>query len=193
MSRISPLMLLPPVLFAALAALFLWGMARPDPQEVPSALIGRAAPGFPEAAVEGTRAPQMADLGQGVVLVNFWASWCPPCRAEHPVLKKLADQGLPIIGVNFKDTPDQAGAYLRDEGNPFLATGFDAPGRVALDWGVTAPPETFIIGADGRIAYRFAGPLVGSDYQRRFLPELDKALRAAGQGDLADTLTAAGE
>jgi cytochrome c biogenesis protein CcmG/thiol:disulfide interchange protein DsbE len=85
-------------------------------------------------------------------------------------------EGIAIVGVNFKDTESAATKYLRDDGNPFAAVGFDPQGRTAIDWGVTAPPETFIVGADGTVLFRYAGPLVGSDYEQRFLPELTKAL-----------------
>jgi len=108
--------------------------------------------------------------------VNFWASWCPPCRAEHPKLLEMAAEGMPIIGINFKDLEGNAGDYLWDDGNPFIGVGFDPQGRTAIDWGVTAPPETFILDGSGTVLFRYAGPLVGSDYEQRFLPALREAL-----------------
>ena len=119
--------------------------------------------------------PHLHFTDDTLYLVNFWASWCPPCRAEHPILLDLASQGYRVAGVNFRDTQDQAVEYLTDEGDPFFATGFDLRGRVAIDWGVTAPPETFIVDGDGTVLFRFAGPLVGSDYEQRFLPALQAA------------------
>ena len=117
-------------------------------------------------------------LGQGeVVRVNFWAAWCPPCRAEHPKLLEMQAEGMPIIGVNIRDQEANAAKYLQDDGNPFLAVPFDPAGRTSIDWGVTAPPETFIVDGDGTVLYRFIGPLVGSDYEQRFLPELTKAMQ----------------
>lgn len=176
MARISPLVIIPPVLFAALAGLFAAGMMRDNADELPSTFVGQQAPALPAEAVQGTVQLTDADLRNGeLTIVNFWASWCPPCRAEHPTLLDMAEQGYRIAGVNFRDTQDQAVEYLTDEGNPFFATGFDLRGRVAIDWGVTAPPETFIVDGDGTVVYRFIGPLIGSDYEQRFLPELAKA------------------
>ena len=109
--------------------------------------------------------------------MNFWASWCPPCRAEHPTLTELSKE-LPVYGIDLKDPEANAVAFLSDHGDPFAALATDPRGRVAIDWGVTAPPESFIIDGDGRILFRHAGPLVREDYTRRFRPELDKALAA---------------
>jgi cytochrome c biogenesis protein CcmG, thiol:disulfide interchange protein DsbE len=177
MVKVSPLVILPPVLFAALAGLFLGGMLRQNPEQLPSAFIGKPAPALPAEGLAGTTSLDDADLRNGTVtVVNFWASWCPPCRAEHPVLTELAAQGTRVVGVNFRDTADDAAAYLTEQGNPFFGLGFDPRGRVALDWGVTAPPETFIVAGDGTVLFRFAGPLVGSDYEQRFLPALQDAL-----------------
>lgn len=177
MARIPLLAVIPPVLFAGLAATFYLGMQRANPDDLPSAFIGKDAPAVPAAGLPGFALLTDADLrGKGVTVVNFWASWCPPCRAEHPTLQAMADDGLRVAGVNFKDAEAQALQYLGEEGNPFFALGFDPKGRTAIDWGVTAPPETFILDADGKVLFRFAGPLVGSDYEQRFLPALKAAL-----------------
>ena len=174
--RIKPLMLLPPLLFLALAGIFLSGLLRDRPDELPSTFIGQQAPALPLAGLAGFPPLADADLRAGqVTVVNFWASWCPPCRAEHPVLLKMAASGIRVAGVNFKDTAAQATEYLTEGGNPFFGLGFDPKGRVAIDWGITAPPETFIIGGDGRVLFKFIGPLVGSDYEQRFLPALTAA------------------
>ncbi len=173
------LMVLPPVLFVALGGVFYAGMYRDNPNELPSTFIGRAAPAVPAVGLEGVTLLTDADLRTGrVTVVNFWASWCPPCRAEHPVLKKMAADGVRVAGVNMRDDAEKAAAYLAEEGNPFLGVGFDPKGVTVVDWGVTAPPETFIINGDGTVAFRFVGPLVGSDYEQRFVPELEKALAA---------------
>ena len=177
MAKVSPLMILPPVLFAALAGMFAASMWQGNSGDLPSTFIGQQAPGLPEEAVSGTVQLTDADLRSGeVTIVNFWASWCPPCRAEHPNLLDLQAQGYRVAGVNFRDVQDQASEYLINDGNPFFATGFDPRGRIAIDWGVTAPPETFILDGAGTVLYRYAGPLVGSDYEQRFLPALNAAL-----------------
>lgn len=171
------LMVLPPVLFAGLAATFYIGMQRENPDDLPSVFIGREAPAVPSEALPGTPLLTAADLRSGeVTVVNFWASWCPPCRAEHPVLLQMAEDGVRVAGINMMDKAENAQAYLAEEGNPFFAMGFDPKGRDRVEWGVTAPPETFIVMGDGTVAFRFIGPLVGTDYEARFVPALEAAL-----------------
>lgn len=168
-----------------LAAGFLTLMAlalsedRPEiANSLPSTFIGREAPALPETALEGTPLLTAADLRKGdVTVVNFWASWCPPCRAEHPVLKDMAARGIRVAGVNIMDKDADARGYLAEEGNPFFALATDPQGRNRVEWGVAAPPETFIIGGDGTVLFKFTGPLVGTDYETRFLPALEKALQ----------------
>lgn len=152
-------------------------MFRDDPTELRSTLLGKSAPAVTEVGLPGFDAVTPEALATGeVTLVNFWASWCPPCHAEHPKLLEMAAEGLPIIGVNFKDREGAAAGYLVEDGNPFRAVAFDPQGRTAIDWGVTAPPETFILDGDGTVLFRFVGPLVGSDYEQRFLPALEDAI-----------------
>jgi cytochrome c biogenesis protein CcmG, thiol:disulfide interchange protein DsbE len=178
MARFSPLMIAPPVIFACLAGVFYVGMQRGDPDRLPSVFIGKPAPPLPEKGLAGRPVLTDADLRSGdVTIVNFWASWCPPCRAEHPTLEAMSAEGLRVAGVNFKDEARQAEKYLEDEGDPFFAQGFDPRGSTAIDWGVTAPPETFIVDGDGTVLFRYAGPLIGSDYEQRFRPALEEALR----------------
>ncbi|MBM3615153.1 MAG: DsbE family thiol:disulfide interchange protein [Alphaproteobacteria bacterium] len=173
------LLLIPPILFLGLAVLLYTGMGRDNPNDLPSVFLGKPAPAIEQAALPGIPAPVQADLAQGrVVLVNFWASWCPPCRAEHPTLTALAAEGISVIGVNMMDREGDALAFLAADGNPFSSIAFDPKGRTRLEWGVTAPPETFIVNGKGEVVYRFIGPLVGDDYTQRFRPELDKALAA---------------
>lgn len=177
MAKVSPMLLLPPVIFAALAGLFLSGMFRDNPGELPSAFIGKPAPELPQETIIGEPLLTADDLQTGeVTIVNFWASWCPPCRAEHPYLLALEAQGYRVAGVNFRDLQDQASTYLAEDGNPFFASGFDPRGRSSIDWGVTAPPETFIISGDGIVLHRHVGPLVGSVVEQQFLPALSAAI-----------------
>ncbi|MEO9864658.1 MAG: DsbE family thiol:disulfide interchange protein [Yoonia sp.] len=177
MAKVSPMLVLPPVIFAGLAGLFLSGMFRETPGQLPSQFVGQTAPALPAEAINGELLLTVDDLQSGeVTIVNFWASWCPPCRAEHPYLLELDAAGYRVAGINFRDLQDQATEYLEDDGNPFFATGFDPRGRSAIDWGVTAPPETFIIGGDGTVLHRHVGPLVGSVVEQQFLPALEAAL-----------------
>lgn len=179
--KISPLMFLPPLIFAALGAMFYFGLGREGAQELESKFEGKPAPAMTDVALSGYDAITAEQLASGeITVVNFWASWCPPCRAEHPQLLKMAEDGIRVLGVNFKDKENQATRYLADDGNPFLAVAFDPAGRTAIDWGVTGPPETFILDGDGIVLFKFVGPLVGSDYEQRFVPALEQAL--AGQG-----------
>lgn len=179
MARLSPILAVPPLIFAGLAAMFLWGMDRDDPTAIPSTLVGAEAPPVPATTLAGAEPLTDADLRTGKVsIVNFWASWCPPCRAEHPTLQALAAEGIPVLGVDLKDPAPAAQRFLAEHGSPFAGVATDPQGRAALDWGVTAPPETFILDGQGRVLYRFAGPLVREDYTGRFRPELDRALAA---------------
>lgn len=171
----------------AVIALFLGAIALPkllqlagspeSNQELPSTFIGRPAPVLPETGLAGIPLLKPEDLRSGqVTVINFWASWCPPCRAEHPVLKQMAADGVRVAGLNMMDRDDDALKYLTEEGNPFFAIATDPKGRNRVEWGVTNPPETFIIGGDGTILFKFIGPLVGTDYERRFKPALAEAL-----------------
>ena len=173
------LMVLPVVLFAGLAAMFYVGMYREGAGELRSVLIGHQAPLLPTTGLPGIPLLSDTDLRTGkITVLNFWASWCPPCRAEHPVLLAMADRGIRVAGVNMMDDDAKAIAYLARDGNPFIGIATDPNGRNRVEWGVTAPPETFIIAGDGTILFRFVGPLVGTDYETRFVPELEKALAA---------------
>jgi cytochrome c biogenesis protein CcmG, thiol:disulfide interchange protein DsbE len=171
------LMLLPPVLFAGLAGTLYFGLYRDNPGELQSVFVGRAAPVLPTTGLPGLPMVTDADLRTGeVTVLNFWASWCPPCRAEHPVLLDMAARGIRVAGVNMMDDDAKAVAYLAEEGNPFIGVATDPNGRNRVEWGVTAPPETFILAGDGTVLFRFVGPLVGTDYETRFVPELEKAI-----------------
>lgn len=177
MAKISPLMFIPPVAFAGLAALFIFGMNRDDPEQLPAATVGRDAP----SVAQLTPLAELPSFGEdelrsgGVKLVNYWASWCAPCRAEHPQLEALADEGITIYGINYKDKPVAAARFLDELGNPFAAIAQDDTGRTAIEWGVYGVPETYVVDADGVITYRFAGPITEEILDKYVRPEIEKA------------------
>lgn len=174
--------LLPLLIFIGLAGLFLSQLlSGRDVSEVPSALIGQPAPQTNLPALEGSNLPGLdSKLFAGkVTLVNVFASWCAPCREEHPVLLALArDKRFVMAALNYKDQPENARRFLGDLGNPFQAIGVDEAGRTAIDWGVYGVPETFVIGKDGKIAYKHVGPLTPETARTLLLPQIDKALAA---------------
>ena len=175
--RFPPLIILPPLIFLGLAFLFILGVKRENPNYLPSVFINKPAPPITETPLKSFTSVSLDEIkSPSIKLVNFWASWCPPCRAEHPKLLELSEQGVQIIGINFNDNEDNASLYLKESGNPFTSIAFDPSGKTAIDWGVTAPPETFIINSKGVVIFRFAGPLVGTDYENRFAPVLKDAL-----------------
>jgi cytochrome c biogenesis protein CcmG/thiol:disulfide interchange protein DsbE len=178
--------LLPLALFGALAALFFFRLLGPSDHSVlPSALIGHPAPQTSLPPVpgllraDGQPVPGLttADFAGTVTVLNVWASWCIPCRDEAPVLMKLAgDKRIRLVGINYKDSPDNARRFLGRFGNPYVASGADANGRAGIEWGVYGVPENFIIGRDGRIAYKLVGPLTDENLADVFKPEIEKAL-----------------
>ncbi|MBV8839419.1 MAG: DsbE family thiol:disulfide interchange protein [Alphaproteobacteria bacterium] len=181
------LMLLPLFVFMALAALFLYRLGAGDPSRIPSALIGRPAPdtNLPPVvglnAADGKPLPGLAaaDFKGNVTLVNVWASWCVPCHDEAPLLEALsADKRIRIVGINYKDQPDNARRFLGRYGNPFAAAGADQNGRASMEWGVYGVPETFIVGRDGKIAYKLVGPITEANLASVVKPELERALAA---------------
>jgi cytochrome c biogenesis protein CcmG/thiol:disulfide interchange protein DsbE len=178
--------LLPLILFLALAALFLYRLGAGDPSRLPSALIGRPAPAINLPPVEGLmrdNAPMpglaSSDFDGAVTLVNVWASWCVPCHDEAPILMKMAqDKRLRIVGINYKDQPENARRFIGRYGNPFAAVGADPNGRASIDWGVYGVPETFVVGRDGRIAFKLVGPITPGNLEAQLKPAIEKALAA---------------
>jgi len=171
---------LPLIIFLALAVVLGVGLFL-NPREIPSPLIGKPVPTFSLDAVKGrTLGLSTADLQGKVSLVNVFASWCVACREEHPILVKLAQRGIvPIHGLNYKDKPDDAAQWLDSLGDPYTRTGADRDGRVAIDWGVYGVPETFVIGPDGRIAYKRIGPVTEQFVTETLIPMIER-LRAQG-------------
>lgn len=173
MAKFSPLVLAPPLMFAALAGLFFVGMFRDDPNALPSTMVGRDAPALDVAPLPPLAPIPDQTLASGeVTLVNYWASWCAPCRLEHPQLMQLQAEGLNIIGVNYKDDPAKALRFLRDLGDPFSSAGADPAGRTAINWGVYGVPETFVIDGNGKVLLRFAGPITESILENRIRPAI---------------------
>lgn len=179
--KIKPMMVLPPLLFLGLAAMFLWGMNRDDPRALPSTREGGPVPALTLAAFDGAAPFTREDLATGdVILVNFWASWCAPCRAEHPQLLTLAAEGVPIYGINYKDTEAKAQDFIDELGNPFARLAADPSGRTGLDWGLYGVPETYVIDGKGNVVKRFAGPISESILQKTIRPAIEQA-RAQSQ------------
>ncbi len=163
---------LPLAAFVAIAAWFAVGLTR-DPNVLPSALIDRPVPAFTLSALEGADVPALSHEGlRGrVSLVNVFASWCVPCRAEHPLLMRLAREGrVAVYGIAYKDRAADAAGFLRSLGNPYAAIGHDESGRVGIEWGVYGVPETFIVDAAGRIRYRHVGALTPEVLNRTIVP-----------------------
>ena len=174
----------PLAVFLALAALFFFSLGSGDKSRIPSALIGKPAPAtaldpVPGLTRNGKQLPGIvpADFQGNVTLVNVWASWCGPCRDEAPFLMSLAeDKRIRIVGINYKDQPANARRFLDKYGNPFAAAGADPVGRASIDWGVYGVPETFLVGRDGRIAYKLVGPITPQNFEGVLRPEIEKAL-----------------
>ncbi|OWU83366.1 thiol:disulfide interchange protein [Oceanicola sp. 22II-s10i] len=169
-------MLLPPAIFAVLAVTFYVGMQREDPDQLPSAIAGQPAPEVAVTPLGDLPVFEGAMLKDGEVkLVNFWASWCAPCRVEHPNLDALAQEGITIYGVNYKDQPAKALGFLEELGNPYAAVGQDAAGRMGLNWGLYGVPETYVIDGEGRVVTRFAGPVTQRVIASTIRPAIEQA------------------
>jgi cytochrome c biogenesis protein CcmG/thiol:disulfide interchange protein DsbE len=184
MSRI--IVIVPLVLFMALAALFFFRLGSGDPSRIPSALVGHPAPlialpALPEVERAGMPVPglEAASLKGQVTVLNVWASWCVPCRDEAPLLMQLAaDTRFRLVGMNYKDQPQNARRFLVQYGNPYVANGVDASGRAGIEWGVYGVPETFVIDRAGIVAYKLIGPITPDNLDADLRPAIEKALAA---------------
>tara|TARA_R110002110_G_scaffold415612_2_gene651707 strand:+ start:168168 stop:168716 length:549 start_codon:yes stop_codon:yes gene_type:complete len=170
--------ILPAAIFAALlgvmGVLLTDGDRNNDPSRLPSPLVGKPASAFSLPAVADNIPGGFStdDLKGHVTVLNVFASWCIPCLAEHPLITQLAADGVRVYGINYRDKSADAVTWLRRHGNPYRAIGFDADARASLEWGVTGVPETFIIDANGIIAYKHAGPITPDILERKILPKL---------------------
>ena len=161
-------MLVPAMGALMVLAVFMLGLQRDDVQRLPSVLINKEVPQFELPPLDGhERGLTATDLqGPGVKLVNIWASWCGPCRVEHPQIMALAEDGVTIHGLNYKDTDANAQAFLDELGNPYTQIGADRSGRVGIEFGVYGVPETFVIDGNGTIVFKHVGPLMSRDMDR---------------------------
>lgn len=171
---------IPAVIFAALALVFWKGLSG-NPSEIPSALIGKPVAEFSLPPLDGLDVPgfDAAALREGrVTVVNVWASWCGPCRVEHPLLMELAKRpDIRLFGINYKDDGDNARAFLASLGQPFAAVGVDDTGRTAVDWGVYGVPETFIVDGSGVIRFKWIGPLTADALSGKLAEEIAGAAK----------------
>lgn len=163
----------PVAVFAIMIPVFIAGLQR-NPSEIPSPLIDEAAPQYElPSLLEPGKTVGSADYAGRVALVNVWATWCVGCRQEHDYLMQLSrESDIPIFGLNWRDQRDAAIDWLRQLGDPYEATAYDADGRVGIDWGVYGAPETFLIGPDGTVLYKHISPLTDAVWREEFLPRI---------------------
>ena len=162
-----------PVLIVAVLGAFFWRGLQMNPQEIPSVLIDKPAPAFDlKPVLPGVPGLSTADLQGKVTLVNFFASWCVPCRAEHPLITELGERGVRVVGINYKDRPDAAQAWLGALGHHYAAIGADLDGRAGIDFGVYGVPETYLIDKAGRIRFKHTGQMTREAIARDILPRI---------------------
>lgn len=173
---------LPLVIFGSLAIFFLLQLTSGrNAQDLPSVLIGKQAPSLSMRSIQGSDIPALDDgvITDKLTLLNVWASWCVPCRQEHPFLLELSkDARIQIVGLNYKDKNENALKFLNDLGNPYAAIGVDPDGAAAIDWGVYGVPETFLISQSGEILYKHIGPIDARGFNEKILPAIDAAVLA---------------
>jgi cytochrome c biogenesis protein CcmG, thiol:disulfide interchange protein DsbE len=162
-------------LFAALLAFFYVGLGR-DKETLPSPLIGKPAPTFELARLDGEGNFSTKDMAGRAYLLNVWGSWCVGCRQEHAALMEISGRKeIPIVGLDWNDTNEAAIQWLQTLGNPYVVTAVDNEGRVAIDWGVYGAPETFLISAQGTVVHKYVGPLDIEIWESQFVPRLKEA------------------
>jgi cytochrome c biogenesis protein CcmG/thiol:disulfide interchange protein DsbE len=181
MAKFFPLMIVPPAIFGAFVLLAGVGMFRDDPNGLPSVFVGRQAPELNQVPLLGYPSFDSTVFSkEGVKLVNFWASWCAPCRAEHPNLIKLSEE-FPVYGVNQDYTEADADKFLNELGNPFLGVVYDGKKQQSLNWGVYGLPETFVIDGEGIVVKRIVGPLTQRVIEKTLRPAIDAALQGPSE------------
>jgi cytochrome c biogenesis protein CcmG/thiol:disulfide interchange protein DsbE len=186
--RRRPWAMIPVIVFGSLALAMYVALRSGDPSIVPSALVGKPVPDFALPPLEGlvrdgAPVPGLADedLARGEVsVVNVWASWCAPCREEHPLLMRLSEAGENVVGINYKDETENGRRFLGRLGNPFSAVGVDEAGRSAIDWGVYGVPETFIVDGAGTIRCKHVGPFDEEALEKRLIPAIEVARSGTG-------------
>lgn len=170
--RVSSYHIIPLLIFVMLIGVFFFGNQRENADSLPSAFTGRDAPKLTTSALADLPELMSSDLtSDGIKLVNFWASWCGPCRVEHPTLQALADEGIIIHGINYKDQENNALGFLKELGNPYVKLARDE-GRTGLDWGLYGVPETFVIDSGGKVLLRHAGPITQRVLEETIRPAL---------------------
>lgn len=168
----------PVIIFALLMLMLVKGLdPERDVNALPSPFLGKPAPQFElPSLTDPSKSVSNADFGNGMALVNVWATWCVGCRQEHDFLLQLAESGsIRMFGLNWRDNKVEAQRWLQDLGDPYLDTAFDGDGRAGINWGVYGAPETFLVGPDGTVLYKHLGPLNWSLWQERFVPYLESA------------------
>ena len=174
---------LPLLLFAGLAAIFMTQLqSGRDVSEIPSALLGTKAPALQLAGLDGSERPALtsAAITGKLTLVNVFASWCVPCRQEHPMLLELSkDPRVNVVGINYEGRNDNALRFLGELGNPYAAIGVDPNGKAAIDWGVYGIPESYLVGPDGTILYKKVGPFDPESFETQLMPAIEKALQGS--------------
>lgn len=169
--------LLPLIAVILLIVFFVFGLTRGDPRALPSPFIGKPAPQFELPMLKDADSTVGSkDLADKVSLVNVWATWCAGCRQEHDFLLELeANNEIPIYGINWRDTRPKALQWIAQLGDPYVASGYDADGRVGIDWGVYGAPESFLVSSDGVVLHKHLGPLDRTTWEQDFVPLIESA------------------